>query len=218
MRNIKIHLGWLPVYSFAVALGILSMHSGAGLFVAPVAAIAVLATGLSLVPRLQFLRLVGHAAATLIVGLFVVMFLIYPVVAPVLARSESKRLLSGARDSAQRQQEVGSLGMLFTYTNGEWIAIRYLDSHVWPGWSSATALDSDKQLYESRHHFCGRFRAYRRAAMRQRDFNAELAAMGDTNTIDLLSGFEDIHALASASGLQTAVPLLLDLEFRRLDD
>lgn len=215
--KMRIHPGWIPLYVLALLLGLLSLNTMAGVLVAPIAAVAVIAAALSFVPRLRFLRLIGHAAAVLIVGLYVFVLFIHPANAPTQARRESKRLLSEARDTLQRQKAVGSLGILIPYTNGQWIAIRYRDSHAWPGWSSAVALDSDKRFYESRRHFCGLLSAYVRAAELQREISKEMAEMGDTNTVNYLSGFEDIHAVASANGLQSAVPLLLKMGFRRLD-
>jgi len=159
-----------------------------------------------------------HAVASVVVGLFVFVFVIHPAIAPIQARKSAKRMLSSATDKVQLQEAVGSLGLLITYTNGQWIAIRYRDSHAWPGFSSAIALDSDRRFYESRIHFCGRLSAYARIAERQKAVVEELAAQGETNTVNFLSGFADIHAVASANDLKSGIPQLLKLGFQQLDE
>ena len=62
----KKELLWIPLYVL-VLLGILSLNVTAGLFIAPIAFIALLAAALSFVPRLRVLRFVGRGTAIFIV-------------------------------------------------------------------------------------------------------------------------------------------------------
>lgn len=215
--KIKKELLWIPLYVLVLLLCVLSLNVKAGLFIAPIAFISALAGVLSFVPRMRVLRFVSRGAAVFIVLVFAIS-LILPVIAPLQARKESMRILSEAKDVAQRQEAVGSLGILLEYTNGQWIAIRYRDSHSWPGWSSAIAQDSDGRFYESRKHFCGRLRGYAKMAGLEREMSVEWASQGETNTVDYLSKHGEIHTVASADGLQNAVPLLLKMGFWKLDE
>ncbi|MGI5868424.1 MAG: hypothetical protein ACOX9C_03125 [Kiritimatiellia bacterium] len=211
------HLGWALIYLFAILFSVLLLNTHARLFIAPIAMVAIVAIALSFLPRFRRLRIIGHVIAILIVVLNVSGLFIYPIIAPIQAGKESKQLLAAAANREQLQEAVGSFGLLLEYANGQWIAIRYRDSH--PGrWSSAIALDSNRNFYESRHHFCGRLRSYSRLAEQQKELAEEFAAMGKTNAVNQLSGFEDIHAVASADDLDHAIPFLLEMGFKPLKD
>ena len=47
--------------------------------------------------------------------------------------AESFLLLKAAKSSEDFREAVGWLGHLFELPNGEWLAVRYVDSHIWPG-------------------------------------------------------------------------------------
>lgn len=101
-------------------------------------------------------------ALLLIAGLFIVAPAVYSGVRGSEARRESVRVLSAAADPAMLEEAVGRLGVVLTIGEGpEWIAIRYRDSHSWPGYSSAVARCSDGMWFRSSVHYCGLFSHYR---------------------------------------------------------
>lgn len=50
---------------------------------------------------------------------------------------------------------MGRLGAFITLPNGDWVAVRYRDSHSYEVQSVAVARDSGNQWFESDKHFCG---------------------------------------------------------------
>ncbi len=77
------------------------------------------------------------------------------------SRRESIELLSRAADAHALQEAVGGLGLFVGLPSGEWVAIRYQDSHYAPGtFSLAVARCSDGSWYSSQRHFCGMLGAY----------------------------------------------------------
>ena len=80
----------------------------------------------------------------------------------------SFQMLARARSTGQLLDAVGELGVVLTPGDGDWIAIRYTDSHSVP-WSSAVAHTSDDRWWVSSRHFCGTLNAYRHVVQPYRD-------------------------------------------------
>lgn len=148
-------------------------------------------------------------ALGIILGLALLVVIAFPgylaaVLGPPLDRAKAHRVLIAAKTQDQLQEAVGSLGAVFLLQDGSWIAIRYTDSHAYPGYSCAVALDSNGHWFYSRHHFCGRFRIYQQTEKRLR----QLAVAGgdDESSIDedLKAHDPELHALATAATLEAA--------------
>jgi recombinational DNA repair protein (RecF pathway) len=82
----------------------------------------------------------------------------------------------------------------------------------------AVALDSKGGLYESEHHFCGSLRGYRHTVERERQYNQAMLEMGETNTVQWAAERGDLHKLATADDLKSAIPFLLRLGFTPIKD
>lgn len=94
---------------------------------------------------------------------------VYPLFLPDLhahwhrqeAEAKSIAILQKASTNAELEQAVGDLGLFVSLPDGEWIAIRYCDSHSNRIWSSAVARDSKGEWWISDRHFCGKLQAVR---------------------------------------------------------
>lgn len=124
--------------------------------------------------------------------------------------ARARTQLMSARTARQLQDAVEELGILVECPDGSWVAICYGDSHVWPTWSLALALDSNGWLYENDTHFCGRFIAYRGMKQKVKRYSV-------IETPELYGDLADIHSLASAKDLLTARRQLCALGFRRTE-
>ena len=58
------------------------------------------------------------------------------------AEAYSFRVLAKPQTPAGLQAAVGNLGIVFHTRDGGWIAVRYVDTHSGPIWSSSVARDS----------------------------------------------------------------------------
>ncbi len=194
----------------------------------PIAIASMLAMLYSLRTGNSQLRRIGHLGAAFVPLAYLAVFVLQPMLAPGMSRRESIRLLTEAAKEGHPESAANGLGIFLKYPDGSWLTIRYQDSHSAPGWSMAVALDSTGDLYVSEHHFCGAFRGYKHMiALRDPDEILRGEHM-DQQADDQLkrqntpepprfSGIMDqIHELASAPDLQTAIPLLLRLHFRPL--
>ena len=84
-------------------------------------------------------------------------------------RTRSIDVLAAATTRDDLESAVTRLGLLLDLPSGEWIAIRYRDSHAYPGYSIAIALTSDGRWFESDYHYCGLFMTYRNYVERLRE-------------------------------------------------
>jgi hypothetical protein len=135
------------------------------------------------------------------------------VVGPPLNRAKAHRVLSAAKTPDELRKAVGSLGALFPLRDGSWVAVRYTDSHAYPGYSCADALDSSGRWFRSSGHFCGRFRVYQQNEERTREV---AAARGDdpaTAQAALREQDEELYDLATAATLDAARAVLLKMGF-----
>jgi hypothetical protein len=112
------------------------------------------------------------------------------------AEAESFALLARAGSLGELRQAVGPLGAVLELRGGGWVAIRYRDSHAFPGWSSAVARDSGGAWFASREHFCGRFQIHR-----------QLRERGE-------EGLPELRAVEGSGSLEAARGLLVGLGFR----
>jgi hypothetical protein len=135
------------------------------------------------------------------------------VVGPPLDRAKAHRLLTAAKSLTELRIAVGSLGRVFVLGDGSWVAVRYTDSHAYPGYSCAVALDSGGHWFYSSQHFCGRFRIYTQTEKRTREF---ASALGDDEAIvrtRLREQDQELYSLASAATLDAARSQLLEIGF-----
>lgn len=104
------------------------------------------------------------AAAIVIFSLFLVNYFSSKATIREAAYAEtlSFATLAKVTSPTDARASVGDLGVFLELKSGNWIAIRYNDSHRPRWWSSAVALDSQGGWYISNVHFCGRFLAYPR--------------------------------------------------------
>lgn len=104
---------------------------------------------------LQVLALVGVGLVILIIaGIWWL-----PTISGYFASKASFRELAAASNAAELREACyrKSLGTIFSFDDGSWIAVSYRDSHGGAGFSSAIALDSKGRWYSSEFHFCGMF-------------------------------------------------------------
>jgi hypothetical protein len=99
-------------------------------------------------------KLILYVAAALVGAAIFYAVYFHAVVGPVLERWQARRALASA-SSAKLEDAVGPLGAVMRFPDQSWIAIRYRDSHLSPGWSLAVARDSEGKWFESDEHFCG---------------------------------------------------------------
>ena len=119
------------------------------------------------------------------------------------------------------EHAVGYLGIIFHFADGSWIAIRYVDCHAHPIWSSGVALDSKGRWYESEVHFCGQFKIYRG----QWDRTLEILQNPQATREEKKSWVEDcpleperLRHLEESPDLETAREHLLKLGFNELNN
>jgi len=128
-------------------------------------------------------------------------------------RRASYNLLAAAADRDALNNAVDRLGVLLELPDGEWIAIRYSDSHAWPGYSIAVALTSDGRWLESSYHYCGLFRGYKHHLERVQEATTE-----EERGIfeDAIASRENLHRLRTIETQRTldeAVEELLAMDF-----
>ncbi len=131
-------------------------------------------------------------------------------------RRQSFALLAAAEDREELMDAVTRLGVVLDLPDGEWIAIRYRDSHAWYGYSIAVALTSDGCWLESWHHFCGQFAHYRNNVARLQ----EAQEHGDPGFFEVarsaFEGHEHMQAMRrieTQCSLDQAVEELLGMHF-----
>jgi len=107
-----------------------------------------------------------------------------------------------ARNASEREAATGYLGISLEYPDGSWLAICYNDSHHFPRWSAALALDSQGVLYRSKEHFCGLFSIYKDVVEQERRFGLELGE------------YRGLKAVATSPNLEAAREHLLKMGFR----
>jgi hypothetical protein len=116
--------------------------------------------------------------------------------------AHSIQVLAKAQTPAELQEAVGDLGIVFHTRDGGWIAVRYVDTHAGPIWSSSVARDSGGHWFVSSYHFCGRFQFYRQD--REKDqpsgLRPELAAIDRCDTLD------EARELLLGLGFQEVIP------------
>ena len=128
---------------------------------------------------------------------------------------QSLRLLCKAHGVEELQKAVGPLGIVFKFSDGSWIAIRYKDSHAGPGWSKAIAMDSVGRFYESDFHFCGSFMVYRKEKQRYKGIN-ELLPEEERIRPQFTGILRQIDSIASSPNLPRGREQLLSLGFEIL--
>ena len=120
----------------------------------------------------------------------------------------SVRILQAAQTMNELDTAVGGFGIVLTFPDGTWMAIRYFDRHE-PSeafFSLAIARDSENGWFCSDYHFCGYLAAYRHSIMGKQGLTGE--------GID--ANFKGIHAVATSPDLATARKNLKALNFRIL--
>jgi hypothetical protein len=135
------------------------------------------------------------------------------VVGPPLDRAKAHRVLAAAKTPDELRTSVGSLGALFPIRDGSWVAVRYTDSHAYPGYSCAVALDSGGHWFHSCRHFCGRFRNYEQTEKRTRELASPLGHDEAAVQAALRKQDEELYDLASAATLDAARANLLKIGF-----
>jgi hypothetical protein len=134
-------------------------------------------------------------------------------VGPSLERAKSHRVLAAAKTPDELRAAVGSWGRFFPLKDGSWVAVRYRDSHPYPGYSCAVALDSDGHWFHSSRHFCGRFRNYDQIQKQTRQL---ATALGDEDAAlqkALSENDRELYDLATANTLAAARSQLLKIGF-----
>ncbi|MFO1491161.1 MAG: hypothetical protein U1F77_09020 [Kiritimatiellia bacterium] len=212
----KLKFSWILLHGVSVALGGLAMLAQGWFFLlGPVAIASLLAMLTSLRSGNAQLRRIGNLGAAFVPLAYLAVFILRPVLAPGISRRESIRLLTESAKEGHPETAENGLGIFLKYPDGNWLAIRYEDSHAAPGWSMAVALDSQGSLYESNYHFCGSLGGYKYMVERHREFE-ELDPEEANPPLEFSGEMALTHALASAPDLQTAIPLLLRMHFRPL--
>lgn len=138
------------------------------------------------------------------------------------AREDSVARLRVLADSPSARATVKYLGTFLTFTNGDWLAIRYHDTHAGPVQSYALARTSDGRWLESERHFCGtiggldqRIDDWRKAdAQLQAEKRSMMQEIGPARNTNSVPSEFDLLPLLEASNLDSAVQALLQLGFR----
>ena len=126
-------------------------------------------------------------------------------------RAESFAVLGNARGADELRDAVGERGYLFSSPQGEWVAIRYVDSHIWPGSWIAVSVDSRGNWWVSNEHYCGLFLSYRRQL--ERVANAKTDEEREYHA-DRVASFPLLTKLQNAPSLESSHETLRELGFR----
>jgi hypothetical protein len=167
--------------------------------------------------RFSTKRLVALGVVLCLALLAVVIFpgFVAAVFGPPLDRAKAHRVLAAAATPEELRKAVGLLGALILLGDGSWIAVRYTDSHAYPGYSCAVALDSDGQWFSSTRHFCGRFSSYEQNKKRAQDLRAALGHDEEAMQKALHAQDEELYNLATAATLDEARTKLLRMGFSK---
>ena len=125
------------------------------------------------------------------------------------------RTMSNAKRTGKIENIIGSLGVILTLKNGEWIAINYQDSHAVGMGSYSLALDSKGRWFESRKHFCGKFRMYKFKRKSYGEFLEENPEV-DSSFEDTVYKDSELYDIESAWDLKQAEKLLVKMGFDEL--
>ena len=142
-------------------------------------------------------------------------FVIDPFTWEYRVRRESINILESAQTKSELVRAVGSLGIFLEFPDNSWMAIRYRDSHAGGIFSTAVALDSGGEWFESNKHFCGKFKIYPKMLEDQTSWEKVKKELGDAPNINFLKGFEDLHGLATSNNLETARKNLMSMGFTK---
>ena len=162
-------------------------------------------------------RLSAILAGLVLLGLGVAFMQPYVAARSALARERSHaiELLQDASTVEELNDAVGYLGLFQPISDHDWIAIRYKDMHVSPGfWSYATALDSEGHWYVSTYHHCGRFQSYRKAVEL---IDNEPDPVFKSHYERRLESFPNLVELADCNTLSEARRILSRLHFEQDD-
>jgi len=173
---------------------------------------------------MRALNLIALAAFFIVIGFVVYVAGIEPVAWYRTTKRDSIRILQAARTRADLTNAVGDLGLFISLTNNQWVAIRYRDAHGLVIRSSAVALDSGGQWFESDHHFCGSlsFWPILKDEIAEQKEQRRLTPQMFSNQVPLAdsdNGFyriPDMLALDTAPDLESARRALNVLSFKQL--
>ena len=132
-------------------------------------------------------------------------------------RQEALTILSAAKTTYEVEQAVGNLGIFIPLRDGSWIAIRYRDTHRGYLASLAIARDSGGNWYESDHHYCGEFIAYKHDRRESEELHSEPAEPGEVATNARSESFAALDAVFNAPSLEVGRQRLLKLGFETID-
>ena len=161
-------------------------------------------------------KTITKAIVASLTGLALVAVLPAPVgslLRPPIDRFKARRILSRSHTREELQGAVGKLGGFFPLSDGSWVAVRYTDSHSWPGYSCAVALDSAGQWLNSNHHFCGRFRSFQTETEKYRELDTALGGNGGEFQRMTTEQYPEMFALSSSTNLAAARAQLLKMGF-----
>lgn len=139
------------------------------------------------------------------------------VLAYAKARKEAVEFLT-----TSTQSELRSQCLFYSLADGSWIAIRYRDSHGFPGvYSLSVARCSDGTWFESSHHYCGT----NTFARRFDEHLADMRAYASPDEVEAfrMAQFEDnlelrkLVAIHEAPDLESAKRLLEGVHFVRME-
>jgi hypothetical protein len=129
------------------------------------------------------------------------------------AEAESFEVLAKASTVEELTEAVGYLGVFLKTRAGDWLAVRYRDSHAGRIWSSAVVRDSAGKWYTSDFHFCGRFQMYRhRRAYEESDEVKQSPDLLDVGRMDP-DPYHDLRAIEAAPDLTAARQILERMGF-----
>lgn len=135
-------------------------------------------------------------------------------------RADSARRLAAATTAEELAAATGRLGTVLWLPDRSWIAIRYTDAHVLPGWfSSSVALGSDGRWLQSARHYCGLIGAFNDMRYVRDQDAAWRAARGlPPDTSDTSDGeMGALFAADQAPSLEAARKILEDIGFSGYD-
>lgn len=173
----------------------------------------------------RFLKYTLLSVLLLLLGFVVYGFFIYPAYWHSIKKRDSVSVLRSAKGTNELMQAVGSLGLFLSLTNGGWVAIRYRDSHGGGIRSSAVALDSEGNWFESDRHFCGSLRFWPRlkdsvsAEEEQRKLTPEYftnrVSRADSDN-GMFPSYQEMMAVEAATNMASAREALQAIGFKPL--
>ena len=145
----------------------------------------------------------------------ILLFVRYPQKQEEGYSSESIHILKQVQDANDLKDAVGRQGVYIVFSDNSWLALRYRDTHLGIGGSSAIVRDSEDNWFGSSEHFCGTFQKVKHYKKTYARFAEQL----DENDIKYRSIYLSVkvYKLGISENLAEAHATLSELGFVKMD-